>query len=485
MLKRLKFIVVLLVIIVLCGVVYAQDEPSETSEENIMKLIKKGNWSQIVQLGEPAYDPLVKIFKETDNKSIRFSVVRNLGKINADRAIDFIIAALEDEGEEAKIRFEAASVLTKIGDTRVVVPLLNTLETKYFTSKGQIEKIVKKLGALGDPRAKDILVNILVSNLDETPGALRASLKVVNKALNNIDSKWKSDSAYTDILDKYIQDLESEDNSDRTKAVAKLEILGDAEAVAPLIAIVENDDEKNNFRTAVIKALGGIGGAEAEEKLISMAEEEVEETGLIELRKEAVLALGALKTPGASKALLNLLVDKQVRAGVIRALGVSKTTLAISPLIKMLRSKDRNNANEALIKITGEDFDKNFKKWHEWWTENKEEFLKKRGGADEDKGKEQGKTVAAESKETKKESAVDPEKIAELIKAKKWDKLVKIGKPAIAPLSKLLKSKDKWDRGAAAKALGNIGDVSALKALIIRLKKDKDYGVKKKIAAAL
>jgi HEAT repeats len=53
-----------------------------------------------------------------------------------------------------------------------------------------------------------------------------------------------------------------------------------------------------------------------------------------------------------------------------------------------------------------------------------------------------------------------------LVRIRARKALVTIGKKAVAPLEEALMSKDKWKRWEAAKALGQIGDAEATKALI-------------------
>lgn len=78
----------------------------------------------------------------------------------------------------------------------------------------------------------------------------------------------------------------------------------------------------------------------------------------------------------------------------------------------------------------------------------------------------------------------DIEKANYLIAKKQWDELVKVGKPAVEPLTRALEDKKKDVREAAVEALGKIKDKRAVKSLTQALM-DEDEDVRKVVTKTL
>ncbi|MFC1632255.1 HEAT repeat domain-containing protein [Candidatus Omnitrophota bacterium] len=88
------------------------------------------------------------------------------------------------------------------------------------------------------------------------------------------------------------------------------------------------------------------------------------------VRVHAEWALLEIKDPRAVEYFIPILKDDHyfVRQTAARALADIKDPRAVEPLIEALRDEAsvRNNARQALIEITGQNFGNKPMQWHEW-----------------------------------------------------------------------------------------------------------------------
>jgi HEAT repeat protein len=110
------------------------------------------NWAEdaLGQMGGTAVEPLVAVLKNSSS-NVRASAARALAEIGDIRAVEPLIANLEDVGT-------AAYALGQLGDPRAVEPLINTLGNKDWHVR---RAAAHALGQLGDPRAVEPLVAAL------------------------------------------------------------------------------------------------------------------------------------------------------------------------------------------------------------------------------------------------------------------------------------------------------------------------------------
>ena len=236
--------------------------------------------------------------------------------------VDFYLNALNNE--DGKIRWRAAEILGDMGDSRAFEPLILTLKKGdyYDRRAGAIG-----LGKLGDSRAVEPLILALKD-----------------------DDKWVI-----------------------RRAAEALGKLGDSRAVEPLILALK-DDDKGVIRSAA-NALGKLGDSSAVVPLaytLNVNDKWV--------KSEVAEALGKLGDSRAVVPLIHTLkyIDKYQRPVVIEALGKLGDLRAIEHIIPWLKKgTTREKALESLIKLTGQDFGEDHKKWEKWWKENKDKYLKK------------------------------------------------------------------------------------------------------------
>ncbi len=175
--------------------------------------------------------------------------------------------------------------------------------------------------------------------------------------------------------------LNNEDWHVQRYAVEILGNIGDTRAVKPLTAALK---DKNWFvQEDAIRALQKITGQNlmkcqrgkpAIEPLINAIRDKGEN---LRIRSEATKALGKIKDTCAVEPLIAFLENQDMfftlREDIVEALGEIKDSRAIRPLISALNGLfTKDEAAEALRKITGMNFGKDKAKWQWWWKQNRQ-----------------------------------------------------------------------------------------------------------------
>jgi HEAT repeat protein len=166
----------------------------KNDEEKAYYLIAEGRWSDLVNVGEPAVNPLIETLELIQEGSIRSKAAKPLGEIGDARAVQPLTQVLakarhglswEERGGEG-LQKEAAKALGKMGDARAVEPLILTLKSEHpdvrleaalalgkIGDAGAVEplilalkggiygnirlEIIEALGKIGDARAVELL----------------------------------------------------------------------------------------------------------------------------------------------------------------------------------------------------------------------------------------------------------------------------------------------------------------------------------------
>jgi len=103
----------------------------------------------------------------------------------------------------------------------------------------------------------------------------------------------------------------------------------------------------------------------------------------LEDRQTLAVALGNTGSQAAVGPLIDALLndkDEVVRGWSAEILGNLGDPRAVEPLINVLKDENQILSKivlSALGEITNRNFNRDWKKWQNWWEENKEEFLKK------------------------------------------------------------------------------------------------------------
>jgi len=208
----------------------------------------------------------------------------------------------------------------------------------------------KKLGEIGDARALEPLINILIDfdasvvlnaldaleKLNE-PKWKQAVIRTNYGRYTFEDTKWRERiiQALSTLKDErglnaIITALEDGDNLVRVKAAEAIQEFGDKRAVEPLINSLQIETE-DWVKPYLIKSLGSLGDPRAFEIIVNALKSKRKD-----VRGAAAKALGDLGDHRAVSSLLEALKDNEIKEYAARSLGKLGDKTAILPLINLL-----------------------------------------------------------------------------------------------------------------------------------------------------
>ena len=405
------------------------------------------------QIGAPAVEPLIVGLKNSKAK-VRGRAAEALGRIGDARAVDPLIACLKNpaieqnpadgqemsSGEESDdqkkaraeedslVRQKASEALGKLGPP-AVAPLIACLAEQDPSVRSLA---ATALGQLHDSRAIAPLIACMVELSGKDPtdeensagvnvhDSVRAALaglgepaiKPLMACLKDKNAHVQEDAA--DVLNK-LHYLPSDTEGKAAFFVLlqswdQLVGLG-APAVAPLLDCLKDEDASR--RQGAADALGQLGDKRAVDPLIACLQDDN-----ADVKKNAARALGNLGDKRAVEPLINNFKNEitETKLVVAEALGLLGNSEAVPPLVAALKDDDaglRLTCAQALDKLH-----------------------------------------------------YQPEKIEDnvvyLIALQAWDKVAKVGAPALGPLSDCLSDQNPDVQQGAIEALGNLGDKRAI-----------------------
>ena len=236
------------------------------------------------------------------------------------------IAALRDE--DWAIRQEAAGLLGTFKDPRAVVPLVALLRDEDRSVR---EAAVESLRSIGTPAVE----------------AVGACLEQPDLSVQEAASAILSTIADERVLPSLIKALRSNDWIVRMHAAKALGLVRHADAIVPLIPLLQ--DKVKAVREEAAAGLAAIGDPAIPSLVTALRHEE----WLVRLH--AVEGLGKTRSPQAVEPLLSVLFndhDSAVREDAVRALGALRDPRAVEYLLIAMREPGlRTLAVEALGRI--------------------------------------------------------------------------------------------------------------------------------------
>ncbi len=298
--------------------------------ERAYHLIALQKWDDLLEVGEPAVEPLIQSLKDK-NRCVREGAIKTLGKIGDRRAVEPLIHVLEDEHKE--VRKEAAEALDKM-DWK---PKNNIEYTYYLVGK---EKWIRLADEVGEPAItllieflkKDESLGVLWGTADAMVRIGEPAIEPLMQALKNEDERIRGGAAhalgkmkYSGAVEPLIKALKDESKNVRSKAVGALGKIKDARAVEPLIKALK--DKYNCVREEAASALGDLKDERALKPLIQILkgdwyeegeqdyeeedefcdEDEEEECQWRHVMSAAVYALGEIGGEGVKEALIKVI----------------------------------------------------------------------------------------------------------------------------------------------------------------------------------
>ena len=160
--------------------------------EKAYYFIGKGDWDGLIELGEPAVEPLRWVFSlplvdEGESINLRYVAACTLGKMGDEQMIKHLIQDLENENEDILYRIKAAETLGNIGDKRAVIPLINTLKDKIRNVRYYAAWGLEKLG--WEPKNENEKAHYLIAKeqWDELTKLGKVALEPLKVFMNDID----------------------------------------------------------------------------------------------------------------------------------------------------------------------------------------------------------------------------------------------------------------------------------------------------------
>ena len=325
-----------------------------------------------------AVDPLIAVLENTDEmKSIRAAAATALGALKDERASVSLLAALADEN--AEVRLKAAAALGNLKDSKAVTRLMEMLENPLEPDNVRAAAAAA-LGNIGDKTAESVLIRALdirVGNISKNAivalGKLESERAIPNLIAILEDKRVILD-ASTDALAKA---------SARTKAATALGEIGGSRAAEAIgkrliddteyIVALEDaanrkaigaDDIKRNWSWEVL--------VNAAKKLdlpafvaAKMAARTVDEWENHQVRNAAMVALGRCSANGAALDISHLkqrLTDPDVDIRKVTALAIGQAGIRelLPELVRIMKGENesekdvRRAATQGLGELTDE-----------------------------------------------------------------------------------------------------------------------------------
>ncbi len=126
--------------------------------------VRVGAAYAISRLGSPEYLGLVRQAITSENQRVRANAVLLLGKGGDESDFKLLYWAMRDETSGAKVRFNAAEAIARLGDERIYPKLWSMLISAYHDDRvfG-----IGAMGALGTLKARDALITMLDDDVPE------------------------------------------------------------------------------------------------------------------------------------------------------------------------------------------------------------------------------------------------------------------------------------------------------------------------------
>ncbi len=307
----------------------------------------KGRWDlqeraavALERIGTAAVEPLITALKDKEC-NVRERAAVALGNIGDARAVTPLLAALKDDHQG--VREYATVALGQIRDASAVEPLIANLKDSYWRVQASAIRSLRMLEWRPEDDTQRALYAVAHSDWDEAAKLGTISVEPLIAALE--DGGWElSEHGAAIALGKIggPRALEILIAAFKTLGNNRLDIAAEAlvemgtDAVEPLTTILK--DGKYGVEERAIVALGKIGNARAVEPLIAVLENR---NKFISAQKAAAVALGKIGDARAVKSLIASLTGrhKEVVECAEMAL-VEIGTDAVEPLIAVLKDKD-------------------------------------------------------------------------------------------------------------------------------------------------
>lgn len=294
---------------------------------------------ELIRLGNLAFEDLFEALKNPDWR-YRLEAARVLAYAQNSVAIDPLTAATGDQNKDVR-----------------------------DTAKHSLETVRLNIRLSGDQK---LISEQGFSNLEELKRALQHKDAIVRRRaaveLGKVDDPGAVDALITALLDK--------DTNVVIAARDSLHQRKEPEVVDALVAVLQYDSVQR--KVWLLDDIFGILRDKHDPSSIHVLLNFLNHEDM-SVRQRTIDVLGTFDSAEALVPLIGSLHDdvNMVKSTAAAVLAKQKNPALIEPLIDALSDSDpfvQHSALEALINITGENFQLDTEKWQEWWNENQERF---------------------------------------------------------------------------------------------------------------
>jgi len=292
-----------------------------------------------------ALDDLMRVAASDESPMVRGYAITALANFKTRKAVKSqkkeaagAVDSLLDPKEWKTNRAKAAETLGNIKDERGVKPLIRAAGSPMSELR---DKAIIALGNIGDYRGFDLIAKSIETEID--PSIRADAISAIAKY---------GDSSIEDLLLSVLsEELTSQTLSIHEAVVSALGDIGSERAVAKLISILRDRSLPTSLRAKAAEALGKIKDPAASKALLERLNDESEYD---DVWKEVALAAGReLKLKEAAPAIIERLKDtwepESLRATAAEALGGTGTDEAIKTLREMLSDSSESVRGNAAL----------------------------------------------------------------------------------------------------------------------------------------
>lgn len=247
----------------------------------------------LLAIGEPVVEPLLRVLEEGENKYARAEAAGVLGRMKDGRVIDSLIECFRDD--DGNVRWIARKALIVMGEP-AAKPLIETLDDPHIRIR---KRALKALIQIGKPAVGPLTAALDDDRLRVRQGSLEALEMIGEPAVLSL-----------------LKTLETGSPRSRWRAAEALGRLGDIRAVAPLIRALHDCT--------------------------------------LDVRWKATESLGMIGDKRSMEALIEALCDseKYVRQGAARSLGKIGDERALAPLARVARDDGDGDVRETAARAS-------------------------------------------------------------------------------------------------------------------------------------
>lgn len=275
---------------------------------------------------------ILLIMLNTDSDALRKKVIQILGYFDSDQIFEPLVSRLDSESGDNLVGLY--TTLAKIKSDRVIDVLIKALDS----SNASIRMLsAQSLAERRSDKAMDRLLAILTN--PQEYAELRA---VVAKGLGRMKS--------IPVLEALVGSIENSGDTLRTRIEDSLVEMNHPELLGQLGRLAASSNWQVRF--SLVKILMKLKRTGSSELLLPLLSDPNQEVVNI-----VIMALGDLKEPGVTEALVAVLEDhqrtSQIRGGAARGLGRLAEERALYPLFEAIRDSDEAVRGSAALGLGG------------------------------------------------------------------------------------------------------------------------------------